>query len=201
MSNETKPNTSVITIRIEESLNQQLNQLKQRLGISKADIIRYYLELSRFLIKQKTSIKSLNDRDLIIVKRSLLRRLCENLEESEQIRMGDKLGRFINDIARIEGEIDNIDFKLNLCEALGYFPKFIDNENYILLTKKFGPPKFVESFVLQMFKQKEFNLKYIESELKSSKSLQSQYEKDIGKPVERSSSHYSFEIAKTSEEE
>lgn len=201
MSNNSRPNTSVITIRIDENLNQHLDQLKQRLGLSKADIIRNYLELSRYLVKQKSSIKSLNDRDLIIVKRSLLRNLCEEIEETEQIRLGDKLGRFINDIARIQGEIDNINYKLNLCEALGYFPKFIDNENFILLTKKFGPPKFAESFVLQMFKQKEFNPKYIESELRSSKSLQSQYEKDIGKPVERSSSHYSFEIAKIPEEE
>jgi hypothetical protein len=125
--------------------------------------------------------------------------MCTTLEETEQIRFGDKLGRFINDIARIEGELDNIDYKLNLCDALGFFPKFIDNENYILLTKKFGPPKFVESFILQLFKQKEYNIKYNENELKSSKSLQNQYEKDMGKRVERSSSHYSFEIAKIPE--
>ena len=98
MSKDSKLSTDVITIRIDRELNMHLDQMKQRLGLSKADLIRNYLDLSRYLIKQKGSIKSLNDRDFIIVKRGFLRKICNNLEEEEQIHLGDKLGKFINDI-------------------------------------------------------------------------------------------------------
>ncbi|MFW9945396.1 MAG: ribbon-helix-helix protein, CopG family, partial [Candidatus Odinarchaeota archaeon] len=53
----------VITIRIDRNLNNNLNKMKERLGISKADLIRNYLEFSKFIIKQKGSIKTLNNRN------------------------------------------------------------------------------------------------------------------------------------------
>ncbi len=201
MSKELNSNTTVITIRIDDRLNDHLDKMKSRFGLSKADIIRNYLEMSRYFIKQKNSIKSLNDRDLIIVKRSFLRKVLEESDEVEQISLGNKLGRFVNDISRIEGYLNDIHYSLNLCESLGFFPKLIDNDNYVLITKEFGPIKFVEAFILQIMKQKEYNSRYVENELKGSKSLQNQYEKDMGPPIERSSSHYSFEIAKISKVE
>jgi len=196
-----KSNTSVITIRIENNLKDHLDKMKDRFGLSKADIIRNYLEMSRYLVKQKNSVKSLNDRDLIIVKRSFLRKLLEESGEVEQINFGNKLGRFINDVSRIGGYSNDINYILNLCESLGFFPTLIDNDNYILITKDFGPIKFVEAFILQIFKQIDYNPRYIEEEMKDSKSLKSQYEKDMGAPIERSSSHYSFEIAKLPKQE
>jgi hypothetical protein len=201
LSKELKSNTTVITIRINKTLKNHLDKMKSRFGLSKADIIRNYLEMSRYFVKQKSSIKSLNDRDLIIIKRSFLRNLLEECDEVEQINLGNKLGRFINDISRIEGYLNDTNYTLNLCESLGFFPKLIDNDKYVLITKEFGPIKFVEAFILQIMKQKDYNPRYVESELKGSKSLQSQYEKDMGNPIERSSSHYSFEIAKLPEEE
>ena len=199
-SNQT---TNVITIRIDNDLSNHLNEMKKRLGISKADLVRNYLDLSQYLIKQKSVIKSINNRDFIIIKRSYLRKILETLDEVEQIRLGDKLGRFINDLARIVGEIDNINYKLDICENLGFFPKFIDNNNYVLITKKFGPTKFVEAFVLRLFKQKEYNNKYIDNQINSNKNLPNQYKADMGnkygEPLEISSSHFSFEIAKIPE--
>ena len=75
MSRGTNSNSSILTIRIDQDLNEHIEKLKSRLGVSKADIIRNFLELSKYLIKQKNSLKSLNDRDFIIVKRSFLRKL------------------------------------------------------------------------------------------------------------------------------
>ncbi|MFW9784313.1 MAG: hypothetical protein ACFFFB_18685 [Candidatus Heimdallarchaeota archaeon] len=191
-------NQDVITIRIDQYLNNNLNRMKERLGLSKADLIRNYLDMSKFIIKQRGSIKSLNNRDFIIIKRSYVKKLIDNTDEQEQIRLGDKLARFINDIARINGKEEDIVYKLEFCDNLGFFRKFIDEENYLLVTKEFGPQKFVESFLWRIYHNKEMNTSYIEEEMKGNKSLRAKYKNEI-QPVNRSSSHYSFEFAKISE--
>lgn len=196
-----KDSTSVITVRIEEELNNNIDKIREKMGISKADFIRNYLELSKFIVKQKGSIKSLNDRDFIVVKRSYLRKLIENESEEEQINLGSKLANFVNDIARINGKLDDIEYKLELCNNLGFFPKFIDNENYILLSKKFGPKKFVEAFIWRIHNQTtDFNTDWVSSKIDTQSKIRTAYKNKI-QPVERSSSHYSFEFAKIQEEE
>lgn len=197
---KSKDSTVVITVRIDEDLNDNIEEIRHELGISKADFIRNYLEMSKSIIKQKGSIKSLNKRDMLIVKRSYLRKLIESSVEGEQIKLGDKLGRFINDTARTNGKVDDIKYKLELCDSLGFFLRDVDKEGYVNILKKFGPKKFVEAFIWRLFKQDEFNSKYTEEELKGSKSLTQQYEKEI-QSVNRSSSHYSFEFAKIPEKE
>ena len=192
---ETKSSQKIITIRIDGELNNHLDYMKNRLGISKADLIRNYLETSKYIIKQKSALKSLNNRDLVIIKRSYLRKIMMELDEEEQIRFGDKLARFINDVGRIYGKEDDIEYKIKFCDNLGFFPFFIDNENSILITKKFGPQRFVESFIYRLLKKKEYNPRFVEEELKGSKSLRDQYNKEI-QPESKSSSHYSFKYAK-----
>jgi hypothetical protein len=189
--------TSVITVRIDDELNQHIERMRSKLGISKADFIRKYLELSKYIILQNSSVKSLNNRDFIVLKKSFMRKLLGPLDEAQQIEFGLKMARFINDIARLQGEIDNIDYKLDLCENLGFFPKFIDEENYILISKKFGPKKFVEAFLFKIIKHDpkyEYSVRYTEEELESNKSIRQQFKKDI-KYAERSASHYSYEFA------
>ncbi len=100
----------------------------------------------------------------------------------------------------IKSRSDDINFKLELCNNLGFFRNYIDDENYILIYKKFGPKKFVEAFTWRLFKKKEINRRFTENELKNSKNLTQQYNRDIH-PVERSSSYYSFEFAKIQQEE
>jgi hypothetical protein len=193
--------TSVITVRIDEELNSNIDKIRLKLGTSKADFIRNYLEMSKFIVKQKNSIKSLNDRDFIIIKRSFLRKLIENESEEEQLNLGNKLGNFINDIARINGKLDDIEYKLDLCENLGFFPKFIDDEKYILLSKKFGPKKFVEAFIWQIYNQPtDFNLDWVSSKIDTQSKIRAAYNNKV-QPIERSSSHYSFKFAKLVEEE
>ena len=157
------------------------------------------MEFSQCLIKQKNSVKSLDDQDFIIIIRSFFRDIIEKVEEAEQILLGDKLARFINSISLIKNKGDNLGFKLDLCNNLGFFRKYIDDQNYVLISKKFGPKKFVEAFIWQLFKNKEFNSRYTEEELKGSKNLTQQYNKEIH-PVDRISSYYSFEFAKMPEE-
>ncbi|MCK4284851.1 MAG: ribbon-helix-helix protein, CopG family [Candidatus Lokiarchaeota archaeon] len=197
--NKVKDSTSVITVRIDEDLNSNINKLKKKLGTSKADLIRNYLEMSKFIIKQKTSIKSLNDRDCIIIKRSFFRKLIDTLEEVDQMELGIKIARFINDIARLQGLIDNIEYKLDLCEHLGFFPKLIDEDKYILFSKKFGSKKFSEAFVYKLINHEpksKYNTRYTEEAIGNNKSLRTQYKKEINPAEERSASHYAFEFAK-----
>ncbi|MFX1327046.1 MAG: hypothetical protein ACFE91_02740 [Promethearchaeota archaeon] len=197
--NKLKDPTSVITVRIDEELNKNIDKTRMKLGISKADLIRNYLEISKYVIKQKGSIQSLNDRDFIIIKRSYLRKLIENEDEDEQIRLGEKLARFINDCARIYGKLDDIEYKLDLCDNLGFFRKFIGENNHILIDKKFGPQKFVEAFIWRLFNQSDFNSDWTTSKIKDQSKIRATYKKEV-QPVEISSSHFSFEFAKLIEE-
>ena len=193
MSRVKPSESSLLTIRIDNQLNEQLEKMKNRLGVSKADIIRNYLEFSKYLIKQKNSLKALNDRDFIIVKRSFLRKIIGSSGELEQILLGDKLARFVVDIARINGKVDDLDYKLDICDNLGFFPKFIDEDNFVLVTKKFGPKKFVEAFLFRLFNDNEMDNNYIEENLKGNKSLTQKYKTDF-KVVQRSESHFSYEF-------
>ena len=198
--NKLTDTTSVITVRIDEELNNNLDKVRTKLGISKADLIRNYLELSKYFIKQKGSIQCLNDRDLIIVKRSYLRNLIEKENEEDQIKLGENLARLINDCARIYGKLDDIDYKLDLCDNLGFFRKFIGENNYILIDHKFGPQKFVEAFIWSLFNKGEFNPNWTKSKIDGQSKIESAYKKQV-QPVEISSSHFSFEFAKRIEED
>lgn len=199
MSKGSKPETNVITIRIDKELNETIDKLKDRLGLTKAELIRNYLEFSKYLVKEKNSIKSFNNRDFIIIKRSFLRKILESLDEEYQILLGDKLARFINDIARITGKSDDLNFKLEICDNFGFFQKFVDEENYVLVSKRFGPKKFVESFLFRLFRDEEMNPNYIEEKLDGNKSLNSKYMKEF-LPIKRSESHYTYEFMQLEED-
>ncbi|MHA2288331.1 MAG: hypothetical protein ACXABG_06050 [Promethearchaeota archaeon] len=161
-------------------------------------MIKHYLGLSKYIVKQKSALQSLNDRDLVVVKRSFLRSLIERLDESEQLNYGDKLGVFINDIARIYGKQEDKCYKVDFCDNLGYFSSIIDDDDNLLVVRKFGPKKFVEAFLWRLFEQKELNPNYIEEEMKGNKSLRQKYKNQI-KESSISSSHYSYEFAKIPE--
>ncbi|MFX0074316.1 MAG: hypothetical protein ACFE96_02660 [Candidatus Hermodarchaeota archaeon] len=197
-NNTPKKATKVITIRINEELNEHLDRMNKRIGITKTNLIKNYLKLSKYIIKQKSALQSLNDRDLVIIKRSFLRNLIERLEESEQLLFGDKLGVFINDIARIYGKQEDIPYKVDFCDNLGFFSSIIDDDNNLLVIRKFGPKKFVEALLWRIFEQKELNPNYIEEEMKGNKSLRQKYNNQI-KELDISSSHYSYEFAKIPE--
>ena len=173
MSKDTEPkkSTKVITIRIDQELNENLDRMKDRMGITKNSLIKNYLELSKYFLKGKSTIQSLNDRDLVVIKRSFLRNLVDRLDEAEQINFGDKLGRFINDIARIYGKQEDLQFKIDFCDNLGFFNNLLDESNNVLIEKKFGPIKFAEAFLWRLFEEKELNPDYIDEEMKGNKSL------------------------------
>lgn len=196
--NRPKKPTKVITIRIDEELNDHLDKMNKRIGVTKTSLIKNYLKLSKYIVKQKSALQSLNDRDLVVVKRSFLRKLIDRLDESDQLLFGDKLAVFINDIARIYGKQEDISYKVDFCDNLGFFSSIIDEDNNLLVVKKFGPKKFVEAFLWRLFEQKEINPDYIEEEMKGNKSLRQKYKSQI-KELDISSSHYSYEFAKLPE--
>lgn len=198
-----KDSSNVITVRIDEDLSENIEKHRSDLGISKASFIRNYLDMSKYLSIQNKALKSLDESDLIIVKKSYLRKLIEALDEIEQMDFGIKFAKFINNIAILQGHSDSIEYKLDLCEHLGFFKKFIDKENYILFSKKFGPKKFVEAFVFKLInheKKFEYDTRFTEDAIKAQSKIRTAYEKTI-QLKKRSSIHYSFGFAKISDEE
>jgi predicted DNA-binding protein len=197
-----KEETSVLTVRISKELDQILDKIKERKGISKATIIRYYLEMAKYILIDIGAIRSLDEREMIMIKKKKFKKYLKSFEEEEQMREGVKFARFINDLARVQGKLDDIHYKLDLCEHLGFFPKFIDEENYILFTNKFGPKKFVEAFAYKLIHhdpEMEYDFSFTEEALESSKKMGA-YQKFI-QPVARAATYYAFEYAKIPEVE
>jgi hypothetical protein len=198
-----KEEARVLTVRINKELDQLLEKVKDKKGTPKAMLIRNYLEMVRYISINNESIRSLDDRDLIIIKRKTFKKFLNNFEEEEQMRYGIKMAESINDIARVQGKLDDINYKLDLCEHLGFFPKFIDEENYILFSNKFGPKKFVEAFIYKIINHQpdvEYDLNYTEEGIEKSKDIRRDYKKIIN-PVQRANSYFAFEFAKIPEVE
>jgi hypothetical protein len=148
-------------------------------------------------------LKSLNQNDLIVLKKQFFKSIISERDERQQIELGKEMGRFINDMARLQGKIDEIPYKLDLCEKYGLFPKFVDTEGYILIHKSFGPRRFVESFMwylITMAEKGDFNKEFITEEIEDSSRTRRDYEDEI-QPVHRDASHYAFGFAKIEEEE
>jgi hypothetical protein len=195
-----KEETSVLTVRISKELDQILDKIKDRKGISKATVIRYYLEMAKYILIDVGTIRSLDERDMITIKKKTFKKYLKSFEEEGQMEQGVKFARFINDLARVQGKLDDINFKLDLCEHLGFFPKFIDEDNYILITNKFGPKKFIEAFAFKLINydpEVDYDFTFTEEALESSKK-KGTYLKTI-QPVDRAASYYAYEFAKIPE--
>ena len=190
----------VLTIRIDEDLDSKFNKQAIQTNITKANLIREYLEMAKYFNIKKNLFQSLNNNDLILVKQNFFNSIISIIEDIipiKSIDLGTDLADFINDLARIEEKSDDIEYKLDLCERYGLFPKFVDKGNYILI-KKFAPKKFVEAFFWQLItegKTGDFDKTFIDSEMEENKKLMTKYESQI-QPVKRDNSYYSFEFAK-----
>lgn len=198
MAKKEKLEKSVLTIRINNDLDEILNEICEKKRVTKAYLIRNYLHMARFVFIDRDSIKSTNDNDLILLKRSFFNDLINNFEEEEQIDMGIEIAQFINDLARLEGKIDDLDYKLDLCAQYGLFPKYIDKENYVLISNKFGPEKFVEAFTYKLVKmgsEQDFDKSWTTEQLAKSKDAKKAYKQKVN-PIRRSAEHYSFEFAR-----
>ena len=76
-------------------------------------------------------------------------------------------------------------------------------EGYVFETfsKKFGPKRFAEAFTWRIFNQPtDFNANWVSSKIDTQSKIRTAYNNKV-KPIERSSSHYSFEFAKLPESE
>jgi hypothetical protein len=201
--NNNRKQTGVLTIRIDKELDDIINEICSRKEIKKAKFIRNYLELAKYMLINNNEIRSLNENNLIVLKRDYFKDIVKDMEEIRQIELGSRLGRFVNDVARIQKRINDIEFKLDLCQQYGFFNKFIDAGNYILFSKKFGPQRFVEAFVWQLITKGDkgdFDKTFIESEMEDNKKVRSKYNETI-QPIRRDASYYAFEFAKLEQEE
>jgi len=197
-----KEESTVLTVRIKKSLDEALNNISESRRLTKAAVIREYLEKSKFFLMDHNSIKSLNQNELILLKQRFFNKMLSEFDEKRQIELATELARFINDLARIKGNMDDILYKLDLCEEYGFFPKFLDHDGYILINKRFGPERFVEAFIwilITMGDKGDFDREFITEEIEDSKKVAERYMEMI-QPVRRDETHYAFEFARLKEE-
>ena len=109
--------TSVLTLRIDNDLDKILKEISKKKRSTKAAIIREYLDLAKYLLLDRNSIKSLNENDLIVLKRSDYKEILENFDEIKLIDLGTQLGQFINDLARLQGKLEDIDYKYDVAAS------------------------------------------------------------------------------------
>ena len=199
----TKDTTSVLTVRIDKDLDNILEKVRRKRGVSKATLIRNYLDMVKYMIIDQNSIRSIDDRDFIMIKRKIFKKFLKSYEIEEQMDYGIKFAQFINDLARLQGRIDDVEYKLETCQHLGFFPKFIDDDNYILFSNKFGPKKFVEAFAYKLINHEpdmEYDITFTDENIENSKKKEQEYTKKID-AIYRAESYYAFEFAKIEKEE
>ena len=157
----------------------------------------------KYIIVDQNSVRSIDDRDFIIIKRKMVKKFLKSYEIEDQMDYGIKFAQFINDLARLQGRIDDIEYKLDICQHLGFFPKFLDDDNYILFSNKFGPKKFVEAFAYKLIfydPDSEYDITFTDENIENSKKKEQEYVKKIG-AIYRTESYYAFEFAKLEKEE
>ncbi|TFF88805.1 MAG: hypothetical protein EU548_08395, partial [Promethearchaeota archaeon] len=197
-SEKQKEDTLEIKIKIGNDLLSNLKEQSQMRGITVEHLMKEYLELSNSIMKHHNSLKSLNDNSLIILKKQFFKSIISEFRDDYLIERGKEMGQFINNLARVQGKVDDIPHKLELCELYGFFPKKVDDEGYILIDKSFGPRRFVESctwYLITMGEQGEFDKEFTTRGIEDSNKIYRAYKNKI-LPVFRDSGYYAFEFAR-----
>lgn len=193
-----KEDKVVLTVRIDSDLDDSINLVRDNLRISKADLIRSYLNLTNYLQIRAGEIKTSDNIDFIFLSRNIFTECINTIDELGQVKIGEKLANFVIGIARNRNEQENLDFKLDICDTLGFFPKYIDAEDYIYIVHEFGPQKFAEAFIWYLIRQEKYP--FLESDMANNKKLRSRYNEEVIVKPERSARNYTFEFAKLKKE-
>ncbi len=188
----------VITVRIDRELNDVLEKRREGTGMSKAEFIRTYLEKMRYLKFLKKDIYTLEPQKALVLPKNLFLQLMNILNDLQQARFGEELARQINININKDIPEANLKNKLDLIEQLGFFPKEIDADRYILVAKDFGPQKMVESFMWCLLGKGDF--KFFDTDMNSNKKLKNQYKDEVIFEPERYTTSYCFKFAKIPEE-
>ena len=191
-------NSIVITVRIDRELNDVLEKRREGTGMSKAEFIRTYLEMMKYVKFLKKEIFTLEPQKALIIPKMSISGLIGNLDDLNQAKFGEQLARVIQINAIKQGKSSDLNYQLNLIEHMGFFPKEIDADNYLLISKDFGPQKFVEAFMWRIFKQEEF--KFFEKDMENNKKLRGQYKSEVIFEPERYTTSYCFKFAKIPDE-
>ncbi len=193
---EEKTKNHAITVRIDSDMESELNFIAENiLNEKKGNVIRKFLSLAEILaINNDGSIRGYNNRLLMILKKETIQRIISKVDEELQVDFGDEMARYINDICRLKGE-STLEYKLRLCNRLGWLVPFYDKNFNTQIPHDFGPEDFVKAFCYRLVNEKKMNLKYLSTNLTSDKAAKKEFERIFGKGEKGEnaiSNHYSF---------
>ena len=197
---EEKTKDHAITVRIDSDMENELKFIAENiLNEKKGNVIRKFLSLSEiFAINNDGSIRGYNNRLLMILKQETIQIILSKSDEELQVEFGDEMAQYVNDICRIKGE-SNLEYKLRLCNRLGWLVPFYDKNLNVQIPHEFGPEDFVKAFCYQLVHEKKMGLKYLSKNLTSDKGKK-EFEKIFGKGENATSGHYSFTFMHLREE-
>ena len=160
--------TSVLTLRIPQSLKDNIDGIKNKMNSKLSRIVQNYLKLSEIMIVREDNTKIGIDNDgLCIFPESLVKYIfdiinvnfasAENFEISA--KLGDEMGKYLNNIFSLK-DIDNSDFiaMFELIKNLGWFNYTISagTPSYILIPKSFGSKPMVYALVYRILTKTRF---------------------------------------------
>jgi len=196
MSTEKKP----ITVRISSDLIKQLKFISEKiLNDKKGSVIRNFLSLAEILaIHNDGTIRGYNNRSLMVLKQETIHNILSKLDEISQMDLGDDMALYVNDICRIKGDF-SLEYKLKLCNRLGWFLLILDSNRNIQIPHEFGPENFVKSFCYRLANEKKMPMRFLSENISSDK-IKKEYERVFGKFENAPSDYYTFTFMHLREE-
>lgn len=196
MSKEKKP----ITVRISSDLEEQLKFIAEKiLNDKKGSVIRNFLSLAEILaIHNDGTIRGYNNRSLMVLKQETIQNILSKLDEKSQMDLGDDMALYVNDICRIKGDF-SLEYKLKLCNRLGWFLLIFDSNRNIQIPHEFGPENFVKSFCYRLVNEKKMPMRFLSENISSDK-IKKEYERVFGKGENAPSDYYTFTFMHLREE-
>lgn len=199
---ETNDKNKAITVRINESMENDLNFVSEKLlNVKKGTAIRNYLTLSELVaVSNDGSIKGYNNRLMVILKQETLQLILSKANSDLQLNIGDDMALYINDVCRLKGN-DSLIYKLNLCNRLGWFIYTLDSEKNVQISLEFGPEDYTKAFFYRLAKDKKMAVRFLSDKTVSDKTAKRDMEKEFGKGETAITANYSFKFMHLREED
>ncbi len=166
-SNLENENTSVLTIRIPESLKKRLQYIAHERHMKVSEVAKRYLYLSDiFTITDKFTKIDYDNQNLIMYPDKLIDEvfnLIARIPAKDRFRarleLGEKLGGYINNISNNMGiHRDDYYSIFKLIEKLGWFKlgykRISEDTSLILIPKSFGEKSLVYSMIYRIITHK-----------------------------------------------
>lgn len=164
-----KENSSILTIRIPDSLKKRLHYLASERHMKVSEVAKRYLYLSDiFSITDQYAKIDSDGQNLILYPDKLINEvfnLMARIPSKERFRtrleLGDRLGNYVNSITYNRGIHKNDYYSIfKLIEKLGWFKlsykRVSDDISIILIPKAYGEKSLVYSLVYRIITRKKF---------------------------------------------